>query len=105
MIEASVDERFGRFLQLESPTYSQFMTTLTRTQLVCLKFHADHGARSLKWQSVARTLGLAASTLRRATEGLVAKAFLRRVFDGEMDTKYAFEDPFLGEWARRRLHV
>ena len=51
----------------------------------------------------ARTFGLAQSTLRRGLQALEARSLIRRVYDGEPTKRYAFEDPFFGEWVRRRV--
>lgn len=29
--------------------------------------------------------------------------FTRQIYDGDIRVRYAFEDPFLGVWVRRRL--
>ena len=103
--EAFVQREFDRFLEIESPTYLQSITTLTTIQLKVLKFHAEQAPKPLRWQPVAKSLHLATSTFKRATSALVRRTILRRVYEEDLATRYAFEDPFLGEWVRRRLHV
>ena len=50
-----------------------------------------------------RRFGLAQSTLRRGLEALESRNLIRRVYDGDPAKRYAFEDPFFGEWVRRRV--
>ena len=99
-----VEARLDEFLQVESPVYVQLLSQLTGAQLSVLKDFAD-GPLPTRESKLARArrLGLGASTVQRAQEALLKKAFLRRVYDGRPGISYVFEDPFFRRFVSREV--
>ncbi len=98
---ALVEDRMSHLLQVESPGYAQLSASLTSVQLRTLVFFAHQGPQPFQWQTEARKRSMAVSSFKRATEALVARSLIRVVRDGNPVVRYAFEDPFFGEWVGR----
>ena len=92
---ADVDAALERLLAREDPQYATLADQLTTNQRKALHAaaHAPNGS-GLTSTEVAREYRIAISTLRRAVDGLVQRAILRRVpGSGERGGRLVFEDP------------
>ena len=99
----TVEQHLTRHLQLEAPTYAGIVGQLTSNQVLTLTHLASHGREPVSWQAAARKLGLAATSIKRAVEALLAKSLVRLIYDGIPTRRYTFEDPFFRQFVIRNI--
>ncbi len=99
----AINVQLEYLLDLEAPQYGAIVQQLTPIQIKALAAVAHIGQRALTSSKTARKFGLPQSSLRRGLEALVGRAIIRQVFDGEATQRFAFEDPFFGQWVRQRV--
>ncbi len=100
---AQIEARMEHLLNVEGPNYAKLGGQLTGVQRKTLKAISAHLGEEISMQPLALSIGLAATSMRRALEALLAKGIIRQIYDQNPKIRYAFEDPFFGIWVQRRL--
>ncbi len=97
---ATVRAAVERITAKEDPAYSQIWTQITRNQKLALKAVIEHAGERLQSGEVVGPLGLSASSMQAALQGLVGAHLIRQVNEGGR-VRYRLIDPFTAAWLHR----
>ena len=92
-------------MRWDNPQYGTTVQLLSPVQLKSLVAAVQERGVRLTAASTARKYGLAVSTIRRALGALEDKVILRQELSADYKPVYRCEDPFFGEWVRRRIKL
>lgn len=93
----AVEEALRSVVASENPAYAQIWTNLTRAQKSALKAVIEEKGTGLLGRVVLHRVGLAASTMQRALEGLGALGIVRQD-EAAGAIRFRLEDPFFAAW-------
>lgn len=96
----AVAEVLGRLVQRDGPLYTQIWNQLTAFQQKALLAVAHGGGTGLHSVALLRSLGMGASHMQRALQGLEQKEVVRREELLPREARLRLEDPFFGAWVR-----
>ncbi len=101
--EAEVRSALDAIHAVDDPQYGKTIQLLSPAQLRSLVAAVQERGLRLTSAGTARRYGLAVSTIRRALGALEDKSVLRQELTADFKPLYKCEDPFFGEWVRKRV--